>query len=176
MHFLASLKTSPFHGGSFSPSNYSPLLYYISMFLLIHNVTISPLYTHFQCWTNSNLSVSAGTQQWWCLSCTTPPIAPGREFLWWLPPCGSWPSLSPVPCCLVSTPQVRSTAFRLHLPVGKESSYAGWIKCEAQSHRVIVKFRVKIQSTCRLGSMVGHEMQYKMEFKCALHQFSESIC
>ncbi len=174
MHFLAS---PPFQGGYFSPSNYSLLLYCISIFLFI---PMSPrVHTHLQRWTDSNLCVSAGTQQWWCPSCTTPHIAPGREFLWWLPPCGSWPSLSPVPCCLVSIPQVRSTTLWLHLPVwmhhSKESSYAGCrVECEARKCSITVKFRVKIQSTCRLGSARGHEMQSKMGFKGAFHQFSMS--
>lgn len=77
----------------------------------------SPRLTLFQSLTLTCAYARAGTQQWWCPSCTTPPIAPGREFLWWLPLCGSWPSLSPVLCCLVSTLQVRSTTFCLHLPV-----------------------------------------------------------
>lgn len=43
----------------------------------------------------------------------------------------------------------------------EESSYAGCraVECEAQRRQVIVKFWVKIQSTCHLGSTMGHEIQ-----------------
>lgn len=70
------------------------------------NCTASALLLHSVTW-----SLSAGTRPWWCLSCTTPPIAPGREFLWWSPSSGSWLSPFPARCSLVSTPQVRLMRF-----------------------------------------------------------------
>ena len=54
-----------------------------------------------------------------------------------------------------------------------EWSYAGsQTECKAGRHSVVMKFRVKIQSTSHLGSVGGHEMQPGMWFKGALHQFS----
>lgn len=45
---------------------------------------------------------------------------------------------------------------------------------KARRCRVILKSRVKIQSTCHLGSAAGHEIQPKRGFKGALHWFSMS--
>lgn len=166
MHFLASSKPSSRHRGSFSLSSYSNLLYY-SVFLFFLVAQAICFHTHSHRRSGTNASVCTGTRQWWCPSCTTPAIAPGRGFLWWLQPCGSWPSPSPVPCCSVSTPQVRSLHFAcFQLPVSESSTHALLhtrvkscrIECEPWRCRVIFKFRVHILSSYRLGSTVGHEM------------------
>lgn len=104
-------------------------------------------------------TLSAGTRPWWCLSCTTPPIAPGREFLWWLPSSGSWPSPFPARCCSVSTPQVRLIRFD-----GVERTAA----------QRTVKFSIK-----KLSQLLGHQHRdmksiLQQESSSGIHQFSGS--